>query len=49
MAVVIIHRVWWIAQVNISQINGLFLTFNCPFVGAVFCYAYCKKRRCLHG
>nr|DAI04001.1 MAG TPA: hypothetical protein [Caudoviricetes sp.] len=45
----IIHRFCGIVQVNNSQINGLFLTFNCPFAGAVFCYAYCKKRRCLHG
>nr|DAG01812.1 MAG TPA: hypothetical protein [Siphoviridae sp. ctjsp22] len=45
----IIHRFCVIVQVNIPQINGLFLTFNCPFAGAVFCYAYCKKRRCLHG
>jgi len=45
----IIHRVWGIAQVNILLINNLFLTFNCPFAEAVFCYAYCKKRRCLHG
>nr|DAG70424.1 MAG TPA: hypothetical protein [Caudoviricetes sp.] len=49
MAVIIIHRVWGIAQVNILVINDLFLTFNCPFAEAVFCYAYCKKRRCLHG
>lgn len=36
MAVIIIQRVWWIAQVNILLINDLFLTINCPFAGGVF-------------
>ncbi len=42
----IIHRIFGIVQVNILLKCDRFMTFNCPFAGAVFCYAYCKKRRC---